>query len=58
MIDKEQRRKDRATFSIGEDYLELLRKIAELERTDMTKLLRSMTDERAQRNGLQPIVKR
>ena len=54
----DQRRKDRATFSIGEDYIELLRKIADTERTDMTKLLRSMIDERAARNDLQPIVKR
>ncbi len=58
MTNNEQRKKDRATFSIGNDYLKLIKLLAEIERTDMTKLLRIMIDERAAKNNIDPIVKR
>lgn len=51
----QKRRVDRFTFSLGQDYRELLDSIASVERRSFTDILRLMIDRRAKELGLTPV---
>lgn len=53
-----ERKKDRATYSLGEDYIALLHRMADIQRRTQADLLREAIDRIAPIYGTEPIVKR
>jgi hypothetical protein len=56
--DSVQRKADRATYSLGEDYIALVHKMADNQRRTQVDLLREAIDRLAQSYGTAPLVKR
>lgn len=52
----EEKRVNRVSFSLEEEYRDLLQRIATIERRSMTDVMRLLIDRRAEELGLEPVA--